>query len=569
MNGEACVNGRRVHRPTGAVDWTRFLPLAGLALLVSAALALALYAGVSVGFYILFVMPLLAAVTAGGCVWFAVSRGHCRSSFVGGLLGLACAMLLSLGPYVIGLVHAEGARAATQPELVARYIVQRMNSDSTEMHGAHGARRAMRGIPPGRLGRFCNWADLGFGALVALLVCCVFGAGAAELPYCTICHQQLRHALLALPRGSAPAVVQALNENRLGEILRMPLVPDEGGGPYTAVSVEYCPRPEGSRCCPVYLSVKELRTGGTVGSRRWMTTTSMVGGTVLLSRSELTGEEVALLTARLPELSQTPFSWPARELEAPRSERSMSAPLCKPGGMQITAVPAPRAGALLSRSNVFRHNVLPWVCLVGSGVLCIVLIGVVADVLPYGSSTPLGLSLLVLAGLLFAAGPIYFLVASGNRRLLRLARQRISARADCLVRADDPAAILVKIIPMERVGQFRWEKAIDVGFLRVDEQRRELLFEGDRERYQIPAHAIRACERLTLVFGHMEYSVVRHYAELRVHAEPVEWHCAILPLRSNAKKSPGEKKLAGEIVDQVRHAMLIDGLGARIVDGQS
>lgn len=88
-----------------------------------------------------------------------------------------------------------------------------------------------------------------------------------------------------------------------------------------------------------------------------------------------------------------------------------------------------------------------------------------------------------------------------RRALIGRARAAISMRADALVRPEDPDAVFVQVVPRERWGKLMLETASDVGFVKLDERRRELLFEGDRERYRIPGEAILGCEVEKVVYG--------------------------------------------------------------------
>jgi len=78
-----------------------------------------------------------------------------------------------------------------------------------------------------------------------------------------------------------------------------------------------------------------------------------------------------------------------------------------------------------------------------------------------------------------------------NRWLRYVARREIRRRADSLVDPDATDLRFVEIVPKSN-----WdvrglpENATDVGFLAFDFQARILLFEGDRERYRIPAGAL-------------------------------------------------------------------------------
>jgi hypothetical protein len=78
------------------------------------------------------------------------------------------------------------------------------------------------------------------------------------------------------------------------------------------------------------------------------------------------------------------------------------------------------------------------------------------------------------------------------RCYLRWLRERIDRRADAIVKTDDPDAFFVQIIPRENWSVTMGENAGDVGLLRVDPNRRELRYEGDVERWTVPAECIRS-----------------------------------------------------------------------------
>lgn len=80
-----------------------------------------------------------------------------------------------------------------------------------------------------------------------------------------------------------------------------------------------------------------------------------------------------------------------------------------------------------------------------------------------------------------------------NQYLRRLARAEVRSRPDPAVDPDDPDALFVEIVPREN-WRVMLETATDVGYLLVDDARREVRFEGDRERMVIPAGAIEGCD---------------------------------------------------------------------------
>jgi len=87
-------------------------------------------------------------------------------------------------------------------------------------------------------------------------------------------------------------------------------------------------------------------------------------------------------------------------------------------------------------------------------------------------------------------------IGDQNQWLRRIAKSAIRRRPDKKVDPDALAARFVEVVPKSNwQDDTSLEKAIDVGFLVIDFPSAQLLFEGDNERYQIPAQAIVKCEQ--------------------------------------------------------------------------
>ena len=104
----------------------------------------------------------------------------------------------------------------------------------------------------------------------------------------------------------------------------------------------------------------------------------------------------------------------------------------------------------------------------------------------------LGIALLVLAGTTFLTVLVF---ARPNAWLRRIARDEIRLRPGRSVDPDSPEARFVEVVPRSNWNKGMRENAIDVGFLMVNAEQHCLLFEGDRERYLIPANAIVKAEQ--------------------------------------------------------------------------
>lgn len=104
------------------------------------------------------------------------------------------------------------------------------------------------------------------------------------------------------------------------------------------------------------------------------------------------------------------------------------------------------------------------------------------------------------AVILYSFGALLMLIPAllpnPNKWLRRIARQEISRRPDKVVDPHAPGVRFVEVVPKSNwTDTTLTENATDVGFLAVDLKNRLLCFEGDNERYRIPAQAIVKCEQ--------------------------------------------------------------------------
>jgi hypothetical protein len=144
------------------------------------------------------------------------------------------------------------------------------------------------------------------------------------------------------------------------------------------------------------------------------------------------------------------------------------------------------------------------------------------------------------AGLALSAGLMWLLAGQLFRKpwsaqyVFHTTRAELQQRADALFDVTAPDAILAEIIPRRNWGQIMLQNAEDRGFLLVDSDKRQLLFEGDHKRYQIPAEAIVACDMEVMNRGTAEGAVPVGLVVLSVrdHLGPRE--IPIRPIRTVA-----------------------------------
>jgi hypothetical protein len=169
--------------------------------------------------------------------------------------------------------------------------------------------------------------------------------------------------------------------------------------------------------------------------------------------------------------------------------------------VQVETLPPEYADKILSAPSIDRvrtlYNVtfpLMIVAAIGLLVWAGILHGKIVDDGDSSEGT-FATALFVLGTGLFAVViTVSILVGSRNRWLRRVARKEINRRADKIVDLDAPGIRFVEIVPKSAWNDTTLlENATDVGFL--DLRNGYLLFEGDNERYHIPACAIVKCEQ--------------------------------------------------------------------------
>src|SRR5207237_5344982 len=89
---------------------------------------------------------------------------------------------------------------------------------------------------------------------------------------------------------------------------------------------------------------------------------------------------------------------------------------------------------------------------------------------------------------------LYCMSVYENRWIERRLRKEIGQRPDPLVDPTSAEAVYVSLIPRENFTKVKLTMSSDLLLLRVDGQRRQVLLEGDCDRYRIPVGAIETCE---------------------------------------------------------------------------
>src|SRR5438552_2831720 len=117
------------YRPSGKVNWARFLSTLILAVCVSMVMAFVLCWAFIHDWYYSLVVPAGAAFMVGLAMRLAVGFGHCRSPLVATLAAALAGALMFLGYYHFHFVSIVGQRAIMRVDRLPNFITLRMRND--------------------------------------------------------------------------------------------------------------------------------------------------------------------------------------------------------------------------------------------------------------------------------------------------------------------------------------------------------------------------------------------------------------------------------------------------------
>jgi hypothetical protein len=482
---------RDVYQSSGGVDWLRFLPLALITLLVSLAMAWCLSELFDFGFYYPLVGPLLLAMPVLWTALVAVAVGRCRSRFIATVLGLFAATVMYLGYYDICLARLIGIRNALQPDLALDYLDWRMKTDQirpAEIPAVPGQNRNEAPL---------NWTMFAIELSVVSAILVVSLRGRAGRAFCEECGRWTTRANMKVPAGASRQIVDMLQSGSLDRLHRTPLGAVQWTG-NAEVAVEYCEgRSTNGAACPVFFSIRDqvklvdrrLSLGERLGSYfqfAWNYKTVDA-----LRQVELSQTEAAAIANSFAGLKRT-----LGRATDPLGRRVADLrPLVTPSVLSegpvamVEPVPEEFAGTILTRSHAIVQTVvglLPLVLIFGGGYAGFTFAERVRDPLA-GALTVGGLVVLLLSLLFYTT----YLTTRYMRGISWLA---FAHRPDCWLDIREPGLLFVDIIPRSNWAKGLMESADDIGFLQVDEEHKQLVFEGDKERYRIPVEAITACK---------------------------------------------------------------------------
>jgi hypothetical protein len=499
------LNGRKFYQTSGNVNWVRFIPWAALVFVTGAVISLLMLFLSVIGFYLVLIVPLAGSAGIAGMVLLAVSKGQCRSRFIGGLLGAVAGIFVYLGYYYASMVHDIGLENASRIELLPRYIYLRIQTDQvhdvgspTERpdQGAHSNRKYFNAL--------FFVVEFGFNLFLP------YGAGVrwAGKAYCEKCQLWMKRETSTFQPELGPGFVEALRLGSVQSLAALFTSPPKPSVPNTAVALDYCPNLKDgwTTLCPVFMSVKQV-----VMSSRGATLDAFdnAKGKMLVRRTLINPDEMPALLSRFRSLETATGTTAAQVLKELKVE--VADPPAQ-ATVEVRPVDPQFAGKVLTKKNA----------LIGTGIALLGLVAVFGSIgigalggfLAFPDHPPvdgvspvmkvMGISLIVLAGLIFVANAVMMFTSPSyfaTRFLRRVTLREFGRRPAHLVNPADSSAVYVQVIPRATWGKMKLIDASDIGFLRVDTQKGDVYFEGDKEVYRIPGAAITSCEIESFVIG--------------------------------------------------------------------
>ena len=540
--------GRNFYKANG-VHWMKFLPWLTLAFVVAVALAAGMAQLFAVGHYYIFIVPLLAALCVAGMLNLAVNKGHCRNAVVGGLAGLCAGVVLYIGYFYFGMVHDLGPETANHPEFVPSYIRLRMAIEVTrDVHNPH---REEKPNTPTKAGIYMNWGRFVFELGVVLAITIAGAANRARKPYCQTCQRWTVREVTQFDPTEASELLEALRIQSPRSLAALCARTPYTTIPNISLAVDFCPTLNDgmSRDCPAYVSVKQINMAAKSAMRDAFEQSK---GKLFVRGMQLESNELAALAPRFKVFeavaghSAVNSLLPKREIDEADDKNLTYA--------EITPLTQDYAGKILSRKTALVGNafsLLTFLGLVGGlGLLIWGLVTAFPDHPPAGGVSPedvkFGVTLIFLGGTWFCISLAFGLIDPsylGNRYLRNLVRREFSRRSSLMVELNDPEAVFVEVVPKTNWGKMMLDNASDVGLLLVDRSKREIRFEGDKERWRIPVAAITYCQFEEYVHAHGNSKTRIFYVVLRANRSEGFWEVPVRP-RSGLGMLSGKRKRA-------------------------
>ena len=507
------------YRPSGRVDLDRLPAALALLAATSAAVAAGYCAMIAGGVYFAAISIFFPVAAVAVAPRVAVRRGHCRSPVLAGVFGAVCGLAGYLGYFHLDQCLRWGVPWVAVERLPG-YVAFRMETDDWQVVDRGAVLRPKPpapGVRPVRAlakanWRTWNWGGFFFEALALAVVPLVTGVKTAAEPYSERRRRWCSRESLTLAPAAGSALRQALADGTVAAWVEAGPRKVGAHQEHCKVSVWYTPAADGEE--------PEVETFLGVGT-----------GPPL----RLAPEEAAALVPLLPAVRD--IAGPSLAQLADEAERSGD-----PDSARVRPVPPPYAGRAQNPRNRLRGKCLRWgLTLLPLPLVLGALLGggyFLAEVAPRQQvsveAVAVGMIAVGIACLVFIRWwfrperqiPVVLSIRFDHG----LIRRAVAERPNPLVAADDSRAVFAEMSPRRLWAQGTAKCGeYNQGLLLVDDGRGALLFEGDYERYWIPAGAVLACDVEAL--SGMAATTASFYAVvLRVRLGGGVWEFPFFPL---------------------------------------
>jgi hypothetical protein len=490
---------------------------------------------------------------------------------IAGAVGALAGIVLYIGYYYCGLVYHLGPQVIARPDVLPYYIRARMASDVIRDANTDRDDEAPR---KSKGDSWFNWLTFGMELTFTVGITAGLGVMRARKPYCNVCQKWMVREVTQFEPNQATSILDALRTGSARSLAALCARPVFATIPNVSLAIEICPtiREGTSRDCPIYTSLKLIPAAAQSATRDPF---DGPNGKLLLRSLRLNTDEIAALGSRF-KIFESIAGRAAVAAYKPDEPAETSANVPSGPVAEINAVEPDYAGKVLTKRNVAigTASAFAGLLILFAGLGLAAWGGMMAfpdknslqDVPP--AKKTLGIAILSLGGLLFAGSAIFFLVNPTyfrERFLLRKAREEFSRRPKCLVDPNDPDALFIEIVPKLNWGRAMLETASDVGFLKVNPSRKELLFEGDKQRFRIPVEAITACGVETFVEGKGTHAArTIYYVVLRANRPGEFWEAPIRERTSSGMFKSGRRRKSAERLFQSINDLLVSSRTASV-----
>jgi hypothetical protein len=434
--------------------------------------------------YVIIVLPAFAGLALGGVLYVFVGWSRSRNHYLAGTVGVTAGLVAYLGYYQFCLAALLPPGFAGRFDLLPRYLVLRMQTDVVKDLAEANAGQPKKPFAP------LNWFGFAVELLVMVSLPAVIAWGRARRAYSPELGRWMRRETALLPAPAGEGFCAAIETERLAEFVGNTPV---GGDVQTScrLTLEYAAPDEGVVLhYPAYASLARP-----TAIRPWHLLRDQARA-MLLRQVELEPTEVLTLRPLFPKLAQLlATQHPELRDLPPEVFPPRSAEVSTRGVAEIAPVPEPYRQRVRAPGYAWRVNLrgaIPLVYILGGGGL--LALGIWRA---FEGSVALGCTVAAVGASGLAWGVYAALYCMGvyeNRWIERCLRREIGQRPDSQVDSTCRDSVYVSLIPRESFIKMRWTMASDLMLLKLDEQGRQVVMEGDSDRYRIPAEAISVCE---------------------------------------------------------------------------